>query len=308
MNATDPRALRDAFGAFMTGVTVVTAWDANGAPIGFTANSFTSVSLDPPLVLVCIAHTSRNHDALVAGHGFAVNILSESQKDVSNAFARPVEDRFAAVTWQRGPFGAPILDGVSAWFDCAMHRTVEGGDHTILIGRVEAFENRASPGLGYARGAYVTPTTEAATLQRGTGTTGLVVSALIEQSGAVLLVPDRVGNLTIPTIAVDDRSVAAAMETLLQSLDVQAEPGFVFSVFEDEAGAQRHICFLCQTAASVRPDTRFRQLDPDCLAAIQNPAIRAMLTRFAAENSLGQFGFYFGNQTTGTVRPIRSRR
>jgi flavin reductase (DIM6/NTAB) family NADH-FMN oxidoreductase RutF len=305
MTVTDPRALRDAFGAFMTGVTVVTALDAQGNPIGFTANSFTSVSLDPPLVLVCVARTSRNHDVLVASEGFAVNILSEGQKDVSNVFARPVEDRFAAVTWRPGPHGAPIFDEVSAWFDCAMHRTVEGGDHSILIGRVEAFENHASPGLGYARGAYVTPTNEAVTLLQGNR---LIVSALIEQGGAVLLVPDDKGGLTVPAIAVGSTSVSAAMTTLLQTLGVEAEPGFVFSVFEDETGAHRHICFLCQTASSDPPDSRFRQLDTDCLAAIQNPAIQSMLNRFAAENSLGQFGFYFGNQTTGTVRPIPSKR
>lgn len=93
----DPRQLRDAFGAFLTGVTVVTTINAEGQPIGFTANSFTSVSLDPPLLLVCLAKTSRNYAAVTEAAGFAVNILSEAQKDVSNTFARPVEDRFAAV-------------------------------------------------------------------------------------------------------------------------------------------------------------------------------------------------------------------
>lgn len=93
----DPRALRDAFGAFATGVTVVTASDAAGKPIGFTANSFTSVSLDPPLLLVCLAKSSRNYESMTSAGRFAINVLSETQKDVSNTFARPVEDRFAAV-------------------------------------------------------------------------------------------------------------------------------------------------------------------------------------------------------------------
>ena len=98
----DARALRDAFGAFPTGVTVVTAHDPSGQPIGFTANSFTSVSLDPPLLLICLAKSSRNFAAITGSAGFAVNILSETQKDVSNTFARPVEDRFAAVEWEEG--------------------------------------------------------------------------------------------------------------------------------------------------------------------------------------------------------------
>ncbi len=90
----DPRALRDAFGAFPTGVTVVTACDGDGNPIGFTANSFTSVSLNPPLLLVCLAKTSRNFAIMTGAQHFAINVLSETQKDVSNTFARPVEDRF----------------------------------------------------------------------------------------------------------------------------------------------------------------------------------------------------------------------
>ena len=98
----DPRALRDAFGAFPTGVTVVTACDGDGNPIGFTANSFTSVSLNPPLLLVCLAKTSRNFATMTGTPHFAINVLSETQKDVSNTFARPVEDRFAAVEWAKG--------------------------------------------------------------------------------------------------------------------------------------------------------------------------------------------------------------
>lgn len=107
----DPRALRDAFGAFMTGVTVVTALDAQGQPIGFTANSFTSVSLEPPLLLVCLARSSRNFDAFTQGAGFAINVLAEHQKDISNRFAKPMQDRFAEArmaarpAWRAGDRG-----------------------------------------------------------------------------------------------------------------------------------------------------------------------------------------------------------
>ena len=157
----DPLSLRNAFGAFMTGVTVVTTLDNEANPLGFTANSFASVSLDPPLVLVCIANSSSNFDAFNNAKGFAVNILSEAQKHMSNTFARPVDDRFSEIEWNIGPHGSPVVDEVSAWFDCSMFNTVEAGDHLILVGKVEAFENHAHPGLGYARGAYVTPAIEA---------------------------------------------------------------------------------------------------------------------------------------------------
>ena len=161
MTDIDPRALRNAFGTFMTGVTVVTAKDGNGTPLGFTANSFTSVSLDPPLVLVCLANSSKNYDAFIGAKGFAVNILAETQIPLSNTFASRVEDRFAEVDWRDGPNGSPILADVSAWFDCAMHKTVDAGDHVILIGEVKAFDANTTSGLGYARGAYVTPSTAA---------------------------------------------------------------------------------------------------------------------------------------------------
>lgn len=153
----DPRALRDAFGAFATGVTVVTASDAAGRPIGFTANSFTSVSLDPPLLLVCLAKSSRNYATMTGAGRFAINVLSETQKDVSNTFGRPVEDRFAAVDWRLGPGGCPIFSGVAAWFECSMQDIIEAGDHVIMIGRITAFENSGRNGLGYARGGYFTP-------------------------------------------------------------------------------------------------------------------------------------------------------
>ena len=183
MTLENRRLLRDAFGTFMTGVTVVTTLDEAGAPIGFTANSFSSVSLDPALLLVSIAKTSGNYARFMATKGFAINILSESQKDVSNTFAKPVENRFATVKWQIGPHGAPILHGVSAWFDCSTHQVIDAGDHAILIGKVAAFEASGQAGLGYYRGSYFTPAQAGAALASGPA---VVVSALIEQDGHVL--------------------------------------------------------------------------------------------------------------------------
>lgn len=166
----DPRALRDAFGAFMTGVTVVAVLDPDGRPVGFTANSFTSVSLDPPLLLACLARSSRNHAIVAGAPGFAVNILAAAQREISNLFARPVEDRFAAVTWRPGPYGSPILDETAAWFDCSTERVIEAGDHDILLGRVEAFATTGRSGLGYVRGGYFTMEGETRSSPLGTQT------------------------------------------------------------------------------------------------------------------------------------------
>ena len=297
----DPRALRSAFGTFMTGVTVVTALDENGAPLGFTANSFSSVSLDPPMVLVCVANTSRNYDSLVKARGFAVNVLAENQIDVSNTFARPVEDRFAAVSWHKGPNGAPILADVTAWFDCRMHKTVDAGDHTILIGQVEGFDSTAAPGLGYSRGAYVTPTTAAEAIEPSSN---LVMSALIERNGEILLIDDGSGGMALPEQKVKSEGASAALTQLIASTGLQAKPGFVYSVFEDVKRQRQHISFLCQTAEGEPSKGVFVPMAAAAFDDISDPAIMTMLERFAAESRLGNFGIYYGNQNTGEVRQI----
>ncbi len=301
MSSIDPRALRNAFGVFMTGVTVVTSHDAQGHPIGFTANSFSSVSLDPPLVLVCLANSSKNYDALIAADGFAVNILSETQIEVSNTFARPVEDRFASVKWRQGPAGSPLIDGSSAWFDCAMHKTVEAGDHVILIGEVKAFDNTPSPGLGYVRGAYLTPATAAGAL---TQDTGLIVSALIERAGEVLLIDVGEGAFALPDAKVGSEGVSAALSKLIESTGLTAEPGFVYSVYEDAEKRRQHIAFLCQAADGEPTSGTFVPLDVTSFCAVSDKATRTMLERLSEENRLGDFGIYYGDKNSGEVRPV----
>lgn len=151
----DARTLRDALGCFATGVTVVTALDSEGQPLGLTANSFTSVSLDPPLLLVCIANSARSLEALKSSANFAVNVLHIGQQHTSNLFARPGVDRFAQVDWSEGDNGAPLLDGALVNFECSRHEIHAGGDHIILVGKVDRarFEPRKDP-LLYFRGKY----------------------------------------------------------------------------------------------------------------------------------------------------------
>lgn len=301
----DPRALRDAFGAFMTGVTVVTSHDSDGNPIGFTANSFSSVSLEPPLVLVCLANSSRNYEALTQGPGFAVNVLAADQKEISNTFARPVEDRFATGDWYLGPNGAPILAGVSAWFDCTLFKTVEAGDHVILIGEVKGFDAATAPGLGYARGAYVAPAVEAEALSQGAH---LVVSALIERAGEVLLVDDGNGGLTLPQRPVGHEGASKALMQLIETSGLNADPGFIYSVFEDAARAHQHISFLCQADEGAPKQGCFTPLTESTLMEVTDPALRIMLERFARESRMGNYGVFYGTQISGDVRKIMHER
>ncbi len=154
-SGSDARTLRDAMGCFATGVTIVTAHAPNGKPIGLTANSFTSVSLDPPLLLVCIANNAGSAEVLRAADSFAVNVLQIGQQPVSNLFADKSEDRFAGTRWEVGEYGAPILPSSLGIFECKRHNLHEAGDHFLLVGQVEkaSFEPRRDP-LLYFRGKY----------------------------------------------------------------------------------------------------------------------------------------------------------
>ncbi|WP_135449851.1 flavin reductase family protein [Tabrizicola caldifontis] len=294
-----PRALRDAFGCFMTGVTVVTTLDQDGRPLGFTANSFASVSLDPPLLLVSIANSSANRASFTKGAGFAVNILSENQKDISATFARPSDDRFAGVYWRRGPVGFPLIAGASAWFDCTLHQVIPAGDHSILIGLIGAFEATSHPGLGYYRGAYVTQAATAAQMPAGPD---VVISAILEAEGRVLLVDDGRGGLSVPMAKVGQKGVQATLMDLIDGLGLQAEAGMIYAVYEDSRLGTQHIALRCPTVLSQPKRGAFVELSCDGVSDITDPALRIMLERLAGESRLGNYGIYFGTHETGRVQ------
>lgn len=300
----DPRQLRNAFGAFMTGVTVVTAHDADGRPIGFTANSFASVSLDPPLLLVCIARSSRNYAVFTTASGFAVNVLAETQKEVSNTFARPVEDRFASVDWMTGPNGAPVFPGAAAWFDCTAERVIEAGDHAILIGRVEAFENAGLNGLGYARGGYFTAAMEA----KAAGPVGdgpVEAAAVAERGGAVLLVEDAAGRLGLPRCTVAEGSAPRRIADLIQGeVGLAATVGFLFSVYQDRAAGRQHVVYRVALGEGMPARGRLVGLDRVPFDRLDSAQTADILRRYAAESALGNFGLYVGNETAGRVHPL----
>jgi flavin reductase (DIM6/NTAB) family NADH-FMN oxidoreductase RutF len=150
--ATDP-SLRQVMAAYPTGITVVAACDDRGEPYGLTVNSFTSVSLDPPLVLVCIGHASSWHDHLVRGSGFAINLLSAGQEEIAVRFStEPSEGRFHGVVWDLSPSGSPVLEDAVAWLDCSLDEVLLGGDHSILVGRVESSGLSDRPSLLFHRG------------------------------------------------------------------------------------------------------------------------------------------------------------
>lgn len=146
----DPDRYRAVMGRFVTGVTVVTTLDGGAAghaipqPFGTTVNSFTSVSLDPPLVLITIGRERSIHPVLATAGRFAVNILAEGAQGLSDCFAgapSPIpRSAFCGAAWHPSPAGLPLLDAALAWVDCDLERIIEAGDHTIYLGRVTALE------------------------------------------------------------------------------------------------------------------------------------------------------------------------
>src|ERR1700688_4310196 len=145
----DKRAFRTALGRFPTGVTVVTALGPGGRRIGLTANSFSSVSLDPPLVLWSLAKAARSLAFFVKAPHYAINVLAADQIGLSRQFADSREDRFADVVCRRGLGGVPLIEGCAAWFECHNVAQYEGGDHVILLGRVERFADADRTALAF---------------------------------------------------------------------------------------------------------------------------------------------------------------
>jgi 3-hydroxy-9,10-secoandrosta-1,3,5(10)-triene-9,17-dione monooxygenase reductase component len=146
------RQFRQALGSFATGVTIVTTSD--GQPVGVTANSFNSVSLDPPLVLWSLARSSGSMDAFRDSGHFAVHILGAHQEEMSGRFARSGADKFEGIGWREGVAGSPVLDDFSALFECRTVESYDGGDHVIFVGQVENFERRDSAPLLFHAGRY----------------------------------------------------------------------------------------------------------------------------------------------------------
>lgn len=140
--STDPRALRDAFGSFATGVTVVTLRDGDGRATGVTVNSFSSLSLTPALCLFSLGRTQPSARWLTPGTAFAINVLAAEQEAIAWQFARPAEDKFAGVPAHDGTNGAPLIEGALAWFECRVHARYDGGDHEICVGAIGRFQTR----------------------------------------------------------------------------------------------------------------------------------------------------------------------
>jgi flavin reductase (DIM6/NTAB) family NADH-FMN oxidoreductase RutF len=303
----DGRDLRRAFGNFATGVTIVTTLDAQGKPCGFTANSFTSVSIDPPLLLVSIAKSAFGCEVFTASKGFAVNILARDQRELSNRFAAAGADKFAGLDWQGKQSGSPLIDGVVAWFDCSHHQQVDAGDHIILIGRVLDYAYNTHTPLGFCRGAYVSFGLTPRMLQLLSSPGHLQVGAIIEANGKILLEQNpKTGQMLLPAAdTVGDAASGTGLLGKLASAGIEVDLPFIYAVFHDDH--QRFVYYLgelrSQSEATETRRLRFHEFDNITWEEINDRWIISMLERFIREKRLGNYQVYIGDQHHGEFHP-----
>ena len=299
----DARALRNAFGAFATGVTVITTRQPDGKPRGFTANSFSSVSLDPPLLLVCLAKSAHSCATFMAAEHFAVNVLAEDQKDVSGLFASRAPDKFDQCRWAPGLGDVPLIDGALAQFSCARHRLVDAGDHLVLIGRVVHLAVSEGNPLGYFRGNYFSIGLERDLAEAAAAARGSRIGAVLSGDGGVLMQVKANGNLCLPLSPGPVPSLAA-LEALLQAKGLQPEIDFLYAAFDDRAQDGHAIYYHGRIQGAVPQGYRIVALSDLASAPIANSAENQMLARFAEEFRNGTFTIYQGNETSGSIRHV----
>jgi flavin reductase (DIM6/NTAB) family NADH-FMN oxidoreductase RutF len=292
------RSLRDAFGRFATGVTIVTTRQEDGTPRGFTANSFTSVSLDPPLLLVCIGKAAHSCDTFASSEHFTVNILADDQKDVSGLFASQSTQKFDIAKWHADEQDMPVINGALASFSCTNHKLVDAGDHLILIGRVLDFETEDGRPLGYYKGSYFDigldrAVTEAATTGGGT------VAAVLSHENGLLLTEDADGNLLLPT--------AQSMNELVQSFKgsgLTPELAHLYAVYQVGGTSSQRIVYHGVVQGTPGKTQNFYALGELPFERINDKAERSLLRRYAKENQHGSFGIYHGTEDEGVVHRL----
>ncbi|MCB1342740.1 MAG: flavin reductase family protein [Pseudooceanicola sp.] len=282
----------------MTGVTVVTTRDASGTPVGFTANSFSSVSLDPPLLSVCPSRTLSSFDTFATCDRFAVSILAEGQEDVSTTFASFKGDRFATTRWTPDAHGIPLIGGAIAHFSCRTHTRVEAGDHLLLLGEVDSFTHDDRPGLGYLSGRYFSLGLEQAARDPGRIN---ICGAIVEHGAHVLLEPTPTGYRLPHVQLTERRGLRASLSAALAARGLHAHLGQVYSVYND-ARTNTHFAWLLGSCTGPVP-AGLEAVPTTTLAAQKytDLSTATMLARFATEAASRDFTLYLGDTETGDI-------
>ncbi|MCL4110481.1 UNVERIFIED_CONTAM: hypothetical protein GTU68_022363 [Idotea baltica] len=289
----------------MTGVTVVTTKSSEGENIGFTANSFTSVSLDPPLLSVCLAKSMSCCSIFESSSHFAINILAEAQEDISNLFASYKGDRFEKIAWHKDDFGIPIIDGVTTHFSCGNYQQIDAGDHMILLGKIEQFSSTGHEGLGYSNQGYFSLGLERGAVEPPKTMRAFKVGVIIESDGGVLLQESNEG-LQLPYVEVENRTGALGeISHYIKSKDLEVEFGPVYSIFDNQETGNYSVYFIAN-GHNQKPTSLGKYYPVESLAELKmgSPLLQKMLDRYSLETQAGVFGLYLGDEHDGDVHTL----
>ncbi len=312
MNSSTEQDLRQILGKFLTGVTVVTTLDQHDVPVGFTANSFTSVSLDPPLVLVCLAQSAGLAPVFRRASSFAINILSTEQEAISNSFARKEADRFAKVAWQPKVTGSPVIKGCAAWLDCEMYEKIIAGDHIVLIGRIRDAEKTLRHPLGYYQGRYCAIDLPEETLSmiehRDSvhSTTGIIV----DLANQLLLIKQEEGGYDVPRAEPGVEGEESRINAAMKKFGIEVHNKVLFSVVEGRHHQRISIYYRCNVEPGEPLPPGAAYFSPDTLPfdKLARPGLGSVLKRYLEEKNAGQFGIYVGDEHQGHIEQIVERK
>jgi flavin reductase (DIM6/NTAB) family NADH-FMN oxidoreductase RutF/ADP-ribose pyrophosphatase YjhB (NUDIX family) len=303
--AIDAASLRRCLGTFVTGVTIVTTIGEDGSPQGFTANSFTSVSLTPPIVLVCLAKTANSFADFMSCETFAINILSEEQRSTSNRFAKKGESKFEGVEWRAGVTGSPMLVDSMSVLDCTLRERIDAGDHVILMGEVVAMEAKSKRPLVYAQGSYVSLSIQQ-DLLTNTSASGTTVGCIALRKDKILLVKrPSDGAWGLPEVKLNAEKNEGTLNSLFKRIGVNVQLSFLYSVF-DLPGARQFVIYrgtLLSDTVETEHVRLFAQNEipwDDLTESTSAP----MLRRFFLEAAVDQFGIYAEVEGVGNVARV----
>lgn len=302
MKTFDTQLLRSAFGSFMTGVTVVTARAATGELVGFTANSFTSVSIDPPLLLVCPGNHLTSYDVFNDVTHFSVSILAEGQEHVSNTFASVSEGRFDKVKWYADENGCPLIESAVATFSCSVHQRHIAGDHMVLIGQVLQLESTELPGLGYCSNGYFSLSKEQQSDASSQPDLAGVAGAVIEYDGRILVVKEDSRHGLPSVLQTESHGARSALQKYFNDKSLNITLGPVYSIYDDLAQQKRFTFFRARAdSADCKGLGSFETIESLVNLQYQDQAQATMMTRFASESRIKAYGLYIGDAESGDL-------
>ncbi len=231
----DRQLLRNVYGSFPVGVTVVTTRDPDGRLWGMTASSFNSISMDPPLVSISIIARTPSHGAFTRNDEFAISVLGADQADMARKFATPAEDKLSGVDFEQTQFRSPVLAGASAWLVCTPERVLEIGDHSLLVGRVVACRSSEVSSLAYHRGGFFGLVEQDAAPVEVLPSSHAMVGFIVEYDSRIALVRAADGNgwsLPAAPLGGGRTTDEALRSTGQQLIGTPVEPDFLYSIVD----------------------------------------------------------------------------